>query len=67
MLIWSFEQLAKKYHPDTNTDPTSKERFLEIQNAYEVSNWQFVFAIPPRWLHDMLMYVSSVYGLDSWR
>lgn len=31
----AYFQLAKKYHPDTNKDPASKERFLEIQTAYE--------------------------------
>lgn len=28
--------LAKKWHPDTNKDPTAKDRFGEIQGAYEV-------------------------------
>ncbi|PFH59525.1 hypothetical protein XA68_12228 [Ophiocordyceps unilateralis] len=28
--------LAKKYHPDTNKDPTAKDRFAEIQSAYEI-------------------------------
>ncbi|GAC93143.1 chaperone regulator [Pseudozyma hubeiensis SY62] len=28
--------LAKKYHPDTNKDKDSKERFVEIQNAYDL-------------------------------
>jgi molecular chaperone DnaJ len=28
--------LAKKYHPDTNKDPTSKDKFAEIQSAYEI-------------------------------
>lgn len=28
--------LAKKYHPDTNKDPTAKDKFAEIQSAYEV-------------------------------
>lgn len=28
--------LAKKYHPDTNKDPTAKEKFAEIQSAYEI-------------------------------
>ncbi|KAJ9669721.1 mdj1 protein precursor [Coniosporium apollinis] len=27
--------LAKKYHPDTNKDPTAKEKFTEAQTAYE--------------------------------
>ncbi|KAL1852144.1 hypothetical protein VTK73DRAFT_9273 [Phialemonium thermophilum] len=28
--------LAKKYHPDTNKDPTAKDKFAEIQSAYEL-------------------------------
>ncbi|EON97598.1 putative chaperone protein dnaj protein [Phaeoacremonium minimum UCRPA7] len=28
--------LAKKYHPDTNKDPTAKDQFAEIQTAYEL-------------------------------
>ncbi|KAI0486188.1 putative mitochondrial DnaJ chaperone [Xylaria cf. heliscus] len=28
--------LAKKYHPDTNKDPTAKDKFGEIQSAYEI-------------------------------
>ncbi|EPE09946.1 mitochondrial chaperone [Ophiostoma piceae UAMH 11346] len=28
--------LAKKYHPDTNKEPTAKDRFAEIQAAYEL-------------------------------
>ncbi|CAI4210593.1 unnamed protein product [Parascedosporium putredinis] len=28
--------LAKKFHPDTNKDATAKDRFSEIQSAYEV-------------------------------
>ncbi|RDA96109.1 hypothetical protein CP533_1801 [Ophiocordyceps camponoti-saundersi (nom. inval.)] len=28
--------LAKKFHPDTNKDPTAKDRFSEIQSAYEI-------------------------------
>ncbi|KIM29105.1 hypothetical protein M408DRAFT_329113 [Serendipita vermifera MAFF 305830] len=31
----AYFQLAKKYHPDTNKDPASKDRFQEIQSAYE--------------------------------
>lgn len=27
--------LAKKYHPDTNKDATAKDRFADIQSAYE--------------------------------
>lgn len=32
----SYYGLAKKYHPDTNKDPTAKERFNEAQSAYEL-------------------------------
>ncbi|CAG8475846.1 7010_t:CDS:10, partial [Funneliformis caledonium] len=28
--------LAKKYHPDTNKDPTAKEKFVQIQEAYDI-------------------------------
>lgn len=28
--------LAKKYHPDTNSDPKAKEKFAEAQAAYEI-------------------------------
>ncbi|KAI0200051.1 hypothetical protein F4808DRAFT_430391 [Astrocystis sublimbata] len=28
--------LAKKYHPDTNKDPGTKDKFGEIQSAYEI-------------------------------
>jgi molecular chaperone DnaJ len=28
--------LAKKYHPDTNKDATAKDKFGEIQSAYEI-------------------------------
>lgn len=28
--------LAKKYHPDTNKDPSSKDKFAEIQSSYEI-------------------------------
>jgi len=28
--------LAKKYHPDTNKDPTAKDKFSEAQSAYEL-------------------------------
>ncbi|OIW32228.1 hypothetical protein CONLIGDRAFT_262412 [Coniochaeta ligniaria NRRL 30616] len=28
--------LAKKFHPDTNKDPSSKDKFAEIQSAYEI-------------------------------
>jgi len=28
--------LAKKFHPDTNKDPTAKDKFAEAQSAYEL-------------------------------
>ncbi|KAI1437574.1 putative mitochondrial DnaJ chaperone [Xylaria sp. CBS 124048] len=28
--------LAKKFHPDTNKDPSAKDKFAEIQTAYEI-------------------------------
>lgn len=28
--------MAKKYHPDTNKDPSAKEKFSEAQSAYEI-------------------------------
>lgn len=31
-----YYQLAKEFHPDTNKDPKAKEKFVEIQNAYEI-------------------------------
>lgn len=34
---FSFVQLAKKYHPDTNpNDPEAKEKFAKLAEAYEV-------------------------------
>lgn len=33
----AYYTLAKKYHPDTNKDKASQEKFLKIQEAYEVS------------------------------
>ncbi|KAK4686262.1 molecular chaperone DnaJ, partial [Tremellales sp. Uapishka_1] len=32
----TYYQLAKKWHPDTNKDKGANERFLEIQNAYDI-------------------------------
>ena len=33
----SYYQLAKKWHPDTNKDKGANEKFMEIQEAYDVS------------------------------
>ena len=30
--------LAKKYHPDTNKDPSAKDKFADAQSAYELLN-----------------------------
>lgn len=32
----AYYALAKKFHPDTNKEPNAKERFVEIQNAYDI-------------------------------
>jgi molecular chaperone DnaJ len=33
----AYRKLARKYHPDVNkTDPKAKEKFIEVQEAYEV-------------------------------
>ncbi len=32
----AYRRLAKQYHPDTNSDPDAAEKFLKIQEAYEV-------------------------------
>lgn len=31
-----FAQLARKFHPDTNPDKGAREKFVEIQEAYDV-------------------------------
>ncbi|KAI9779253.1 MAG: hypothetical protein M1839_007505 [Geoglossum umbratile] len=32
----SYYSLAKKYHPDTNKEPDAKDKFAELQSAYEL-------------------------------
>jgi len=33
----AYRKLAKKYHPDVNkTDPNTREKFIEIKEAYDV-------------------------------
>lgn len=29
-------KLARKYHPDTNPDKNARDKFVEIQDAYDV-------------------------------
>jgi DnaJ-class molecular chaperone len=33
----AFRKLAKKHHPDQNRDPKAKERFAEVNSAYEIA------------------------------
>ena len=40
-------QLARKFHPDTNPDKTAREKFLEIQEAYDVSPFIYQTINPP--------------------
>ena len=32
----AFRKLAKKYHPDQSKDPAAKDRFAEVNDAYEI-------------------------------
>ncbi|KAH0565455.1 hypothetical protein GP486_001155 [Trichoglossum hirsutum] len=32
----AYYSLAKKYHPDTNKEPNAKDKFAELQSAYEL-------------------------------
>jgi DnaJ-class molecular chaperone len=32
----AFRKLAKKYHPDSSSDPKAKEKFAEVSAAYEI-------------------------------
>ncbi|KAG8908538.1 Casein kinase II subunit alpha [Tulasnella sp. 403] len=32
----TYFSLAKKYHPDTNKDPAAKDKFIDIQAAYDI-------------------------------
>ena len=32
----SYKKLAKEWHPDKNKSPNAQEKFIEIQQAYEV-------------------------------
>lgn len=39
-------QLARKYHPDSNPDKNAREKFVEIQGAYDV--WHLIRAFSAR-------------------
>jgi DnaJ-class molecular chaperone len=32
----AYRKLAKQFHPDTNSDPRAKEKFAEVNSAYEI-------------------------------
>lgn len=36
IILIRIEQLARKYHPDTNPDKGARDKFVEIQEAYDV-------------------------------
>jgi molecular chaperone DnaJ len=36
--MFLFGQLARQYHPDSNKDPSAKDKFIEIQQAYDVGS-----------------------------
>lgn len=38
--LTQYIQLARKYHPDTNPDANARDKFVEIQEAYDVSSNQ---------------------------
>ena len=38
-------QLARKHHPDTNPDKNAKEKFVEIQEAYDVRHSLFMSSL----------------------
>lgn len=45
--IWTalkIPKLARKYHPDTNPDKGARDKFVEIQDAYDV-RLLFIFAL----------------------
>jgi hypothetical protein len=39
----AYYQKAKEFHPDTNKDPSAKEKFMECQQAYEVTFFSVFF------------------------
>jgi curved DNA-binding protein CbpA len=42
---FSTQQLAKKYHPDTNKDKNGAQNFQEINEAYEVIHSLYYYFI----------------------
>jgi len=55
----AYRQLAKKYHPDLNKAPDAREKFIEIQNAYEK-----ILALSPV-IHTYSPFKTSDPGLDE--
>jgi len=45
----TYYQLAKKWHPDTNKDKAAHEKFMEIQEAYDVSRYRCAAQSSPNW------------------
>ncbi|CAG8531039.1 15850_t:CDS:2, partial [Cetraspora pellucida] len=45
----AYYSLAKKYHPDTSKDPTAKEKFVQIQEAYNILSDEEKRAEYDRW------------------
>lgn len=63
----AYRNLAKKYHPDINSDPEAGKKFKEIQKAYELLNkksssgMNFRTRKPEHYSFDFDIFSSSVY------
>ncbi len=58
----SYYQLAKQYHPDTNTAPDAADKFAEISGAYEVLKDEEKRAQYDRFGHDAESFEQAGYG-----